>query len=97
MDLKNVRTFLAGTQTGIEEYCDSCIGHGQIFFYISGEKNTPLFEFDIHKSKDWEFVRHFPTASISQGGGIPLGRVFNAQMLAHVKKNFSKLKEEGKK
>ncbi|MDD5163521.1 MAG: hypothetical protein PHD95_04920 [Candidatus ainarchaeum sp.] len=97
MDLQNVRTFLSGTQNGIEDYCDACINHEQIFFYASGEKNTPLFEFDIHKSKDWEVVKCFPTASICSGGGIPLGRAFNTRMLVHVKKNFSKLTEENKK
>ena len=96
MDLKNIRTFLSGTQTGIEDYCDECIGHEQIFFFSSSEKNLRFFDFDIQKSKDWKFVKPFPTSSISASGGTPLARAFNTHMLIHVKKNFSKLTEDKK-
>ena len=93
MDLKNIRTFLSGTQVGIQDYCDECISHEQIFFFSSSEGKRQLFDFDIQKSKDWKFVKPFPTANIAVSGGVPLARVFNTHMLVHVKKNFSKLTE----
>ncbi len=94
--MKNIRAFLSGTQNEIEEYCDECINHNQIFFFTGGEKNKHLFECNIYSSKDWRFVKEFPKSGLGCSGGIPLGRAFNARMLVHVKKNFSKAKSEKK-